>query len=116
MSDRAAAEAEAEVAAEGPRFSVLVGAVVGFLGRALLSAAAVFLLAVRTGGWLLPVAVGVGLAYALALLVWAGLWRRPLAVAAVVGASLAGLLCGYVLGLVLLWTAVPATRPNLAPA
>ena len=116
MSDLAAAEAEAEVAREGPRFSVFVGCVVGFLGSAGMAVLVILLL-----GWakFLPadatlwIVLLAGLAYAIALLVWAGLWRRPLAVAAVLASSLAGLACGFILGLVLLWMAVPGARPNL---
>lgn len=99
----------------GPRFSVTLGAMMGFLGSTVLSSLTALLLATRTPV-VMPILVGVGLAYALALLVWAGLWRRPLAVAAVLGASLAGLACGFVVGLLLLWMAVPGSRPNLVPA
>lgn len=115
MSDLAAAEAEAEVVQYEPRFSVTLGAMVGFLGSAFVSGLTLFLVRPQNSGGL-AVAAGVGLAYALALLVWAGLWRRPFAVAAVLGASLGGLVCGFVLGLVLLWMAVPSARPNLVLA
>src|SRR5688572_13257472 len=100
MGDLAAAEGEAEAAAAegaaGPRMGTAKGAALAFAGSAVLSFALTLLaVLVETGGpWLV---VAGALAYSLALLVWAGLWKRPLTVAAIIAASLAGLVAGYLL-------------------
>lgn len=95
MSDLAAAEGEAEAARQGPRLSAYRGAALAFVGSAAIS----FALTQVVVWALTEVALwGIGLAalaYAMALLVWAGLWRRPLQAAGVIAASLAGLFCGY---------------------
>src|SRR5688500_1805137 len=97
MGDLAAAEGEAEAeAATAPRIGLVKGAALAFAGSTVLSFVLTLLaVLVETGGpWLV---VAGALAYSLALLVWAGLWKRPLPVAAIIAASLAGLVAGYLL-------------------
>ncbi|HJQ92697.1 MAG TPA: hypothetical protein VJ874_00255, partial [Candidatus Thermoplasmatota archaeon] len=70
-----------------------------FAGSAALSFVLTMLLVwVETDGPLWLAVVG-ALVYSLALLVWAGLWKRPLPAAAIIAASLAGLFVGYVLAI-----------------
>ena len=115
MSDLAVAQGQARAARQGPRFSVVTGAVVGFLGGALLSTIVTVLLlwVEATNLWALAVAC---LAYAMAFPVWAGFWGRPGPMAATVGACLGGAVCGLLLGFVGTWMAFPDLRPNLVLA
>lgn len=105
MSDLPAVEAEAEEAARQPRFPVWKGIAVSAAGSAaiafVLTLALVFGWFGGFGGtdaplWLVLVAA---LAYSVALLVWAGLWSRPSQAAGVIGASLVGLVAGYLLAI-----------------
>ena len=114
MSDLAAAEGEAEATADapvGPRIGTARGAVLAFAGSAALSFLLTLLAVwVETGGPLWVVVAG-ALAYSLALLVWAGSWKRPLPAAAIIASSLAGLLVGYLLAIVV--SNLVDTRPDV---
>ena len=99
MSDLAAAEAEAEEAVRGPRWTAVQGALLGFAGSAALSFVLTWVAVFLLGDGPLWVVLLAAFGYALALLVWAGLWKRPLQAAAVIGASLAGFFAGYLLAI-----------------
>ena len=107
MSDLPAAEAEAAEATRPPRFSFVQGLLAAAVGSAAISCV---LILVAIFAWTegpLWVTLLAALAYSLALLVWAGLWKRPLQAAAIIAAALAGLFAGYLVGAFVATVATP---------
>jgi len=86
---------------------------IGFLGSTVVDAALTALLVVLEVPGGLGTVVLIGLVFPVGLLVWADLWRQPWDVVAALGLSLVGLVFGFWMGLILLWTAFPEHRPNL---